>query len=85
MNGIKANAGMRVEQEVDIVLRKLQLKIFSQPSEGVLLTTDMRHKHYKANENRIVLKDGILLPKNYRETDSVTYYQVLIPKQLHIQ
>ena len=48
----------------------------------MLLTTDRRFKHYKANEDRIILKDGLLFRKNYGETGSVKYYQILIPKQL---
>ena len=48
----------------------------------MLLTTDSRFKHYKANEDRIILKDGLLFRKYYGETGSVKYYQILIPKQL---
>ena len=48
----------------------------------MLLATDRRYKHYKANEDRIILKDGLLLRKYYRGTGSVKYYQILIPKQL---
>ena len=46
------------------------------------MTTDRRFKHYKANEDRIILKDGLLFRKDYGETGSVKYYQILIPKQL---
>ena len=46
------------------------------------MTTDRRFKHYKANEDRIILKDGLLFRKYYGETGSVNYYQILIPKQL---
>ena len=48
----------------------------------MLLTTDKRFKHYKANEDRIILKDGLLLRKNYGETGNIKYYQIIIPKQL---
>ena len=48
----------------------------------MILTTDRRRKHYKANEDRIILKNGLLFPKNYGETGSVKYSQILIPKQL---
>ena len=48
----------------------------------VLLATDRRFKHYKANEDRIILKDGLLFRKHYGEIGSVKYYQILIPKQL---
>ena len=48
----------------------------------MLLATDRQFKHYKANEDRIILKDGLLLQKYYGETGSIKYYQILIPKQL---
>ena len=82
LHGIKANARIRVEQDADLVLKTLKLKILGQPHDDVLLTTDRQFKHYKALENRIILKDGLLLRKYYGETGSVQYYQILMPKQL---
>ena len=82
MNGIKANARIRVEQDVDLGLKNLKLKILGQPFDEVLLMTDSRYKNYKANEDRIILKDGLLYRKYFGETGSVKYYQILIPKQL---
>ena len=57
INGIKASARIRVEQDFDVVLKNLKLKIIGQPHDDVLLATDRRYKHYKANEDRIILKD----------------------------
>ena len=82
INGIKASARIRVEQDSDLVLKNLKLKILGQPHDDVLLATDRRFKHYKANEDRIILKDGLLFRKHYGETGSVKYYQILIRKQL---
>ena len=82
LHGIKANTKIRVEQDADLVLKNLKLKVLSQPHDAVLLTTDRRFKPYKANEDRIILKDGLLFRKYYGETGSVKYYQILIPKQL---
>ena len=82
LHGIKANARRGVEQDADLVLKNLKLKILGQPHDDVLLTTDSRFKHYKANEDRIILKDGLLFRKYYGKTGSVKYYQILIPKQL---
>ena len=82
LHGIKANLKIRVEQDADLVLKNLKLKILGQPHNDVLLTTDRRFKHYKANEDRIILKDGLLFQKYYGETSSVKYDQILIPKQL---
>ena len=82
INRIKASAQIRVEQDADLVLKNLKLKILGQPHDNVLLATDRRLKHYKTNEDRIILKDWLLFRKNYEETASVKYYQILIPKQL---
>ena len=60
----------------------MKLKILGQPYDEVLIMTDSRYKNYKANEDRIILKDGLLFRKNFGETGSVKYYQNLIPKQL---
>ena len=82
IHGNKTNARIRVEQDADLVLKNLKLKILGQPHDEVLLTTGGRFKHYKANEDRIILKDRLLSRKYYGETGSVKYYQILIPKQL---
>ena len=44
-NGIKAKALIRVEQDVNLVLKNLKLKIFAYPHDDVLLTTDRQFKH----------------------------------------
>ena len=82
MNGIKANAKIRVEQDVDLVLKNMKLKILDQPHDEMVIITDSGYKNYIANEDRIILKDGLLFRKNFGETGSVKYYQILIPKQL---
>ena len=82
MNGIKAKARILVEQDVDLVLKNMKLKILGQPYDEVLIKTDSRYKNYKANEDCIIFKDGLLFRKYFGETGSVKYYQILIPKQL---
>ena len=82
MNGIKANARIRVEQNFDLVLTNMKLKILGQPHDEVLVMTDSRYKNYKANEDRIYLKDSLLFRNYFGETGSVKYYQILLPKQL---
>ena len=82
IHGIKASARIRVEQDADLVLKNLKLKILDQPHDDVLSVTDRQYKHYKANQDRIILKVGLLFRKYYGETGSVKYYQNLIPKQL---
>ena len=82
MNGIKANARIRVEQDVELKLKNMKLKILSQPHDIVLMMTEPRYKNYKANEDRVILKDGLLFRKFFGETGNVKYYQIFIPKQL---
>ena len=82
LHGIKANARIRVEQDADLLFKNLKLKILGQPHDDVLLTTDRRFKHYKTNEDLIILKDGLLFREYYGETGSVNYYQILILKPL---
>ena len=82
MNGIKAKSRIRVEQDVDLVLKYMKLKILGQPHDEVLVMTDSRYEIYKANENCIIFKDGLLFRKYFGETGSVKYYQILKPKQL---
>ena len=58
MNGTKTNARLLVEQDADLVLNNLKLKILGKPYDDVVFTTERRFKHYKANEDRTILKDG---------------------------
>ena len=82
MNRIKANARIRVKQDVDLLLKNMKLKILGQQYDEVLIMTDSRYKNYKANEERIILKDGLLFRKYFGETCSFKYYQIFIPKHL---
>ena len=82
MNGIETKGRIRIEQDVDPVSINLRQKILSQTHDEVLLTTDRRYKHYKTNEDRIILKGSLLFRKHNIETGSVKNYQFLIPKHL---
>ena len=42
MNGIKVNARIRVEQDFDLVLKNMKLKLLGQPHDEVLMVTDSR-------------------------------------------
>ena len=79
INGIKTNARIRVKQDVDLLLKNMKLKVLGQPYDEMLIMTDSRYKNYKANEDRIILKDGLLFRKYFGETGSVKYYQIPIP------
>ena len=82
MNGIRANARIRSEQDVYLVLKNMKLKILGQPHDEIIMITDSRYKNNKANEVRINLEDRLLFRKYFGETGSLKYYQILIPKQI---
>ena len=65
LHGIKANAQIRVKQDADLVLKNLKLKILGQLHDDVLSRTDRRFELYRANEDRIIFKDGLLFRKYY--------------------
>ena len=53
---MKANARIRVEQDVNFVLKKMKLKVLGQSHDELLMMTDSRYKNYKANGDRIISK-----------------------------
>ena len=81
MNGIKANAQKRIDQDVNWVVMKPEVKVSGQPHFEMLSTTDRRYKHNKAND-RVILKSSLLFRKGYGEPGSVKHYQIFIQKQL---
>ena len=81
-NGIKTNARILVEQDVDLVLKQMNLKTLGQALDEVIMMTNSQDKHYKANEDRIFLKDSQMFRKYFGETGNVKYYQIPIPKQI---
>ena len=80
MNGTKAKARIRIEQDVDKVLKKMKMKIEGQPHNKVQITRDSRYKHYEANEDHIILKDELLFRKWFGETGNVKFLQILTPQ-----
>ena len=63
-------------------MKNLKRELLGQLYDELLLTADRQYKHYKANEDRIILKDGLLFRIFVGETDSVNYYKVVVTKQL---
>ena len=65
----------------------LKLKILGPPFDEVRLITDKQFKHYKAKEDHILLKEGLLFRKYCGDTGNINikYYQRLIHRQLVIE
>ena len=56
--------------------------MLGQPHNEVLLPMDRQLKRHKPFEDRIILKDGILIRNHYGESAGIKIYQNLYPKQL---
>ena len=80
LDRIKAKARIRVEQAVHPVFKNLKVRDLA--NHEVLLTMFRRIKHYKANDGRIFLEDGLFFRKNYGKGGNVKYYRISIPKQV---
>ena len=63
-------------------MKNLKLKVLRWPYNVVLLKLYSRFQQYKANEDRIILRDGLLLRKCYGEIGSLINCQILLSKLL---
>ena len=53
-----------------------------EPYDTQLLNDDPRATKYLAQEDRIIIKDGLLYRQNFGDTGKIIYLQVLLPQQL---
>ena len=79
---IKENARIRNEQDADPLLKALKLRILHEEYDKHLLKTEPRGRNLLRHEERMIMKDGILMRKYYGEDGSVTHNPVVIPKHL---
>ena len=79
---IKENARIRNEQYADTLLKALKLRISHEEYDKHFLKTERRGRNLLRHEERIILKDGVLMRKYYGEDGSVTHNQIIIPKHL---
>ena len=79
---IKDIARIRNEQDADPLLKTLKLRILHENYDKYLLKTKPRGRNLLRHEGRIIMKDGVLMRKNYGEDGSVTHNQVVISKHL---
>ena len=73
---------LRPYQDQDPVLRNLKLKILKEPYDTQLLNDDPRAAKYLTQDDRIIIKDGLLYRQYFGDTGKVKYLRVLLPQQL---
>ena len=70
------------EQDADPLLKALKQRISHEEYDKHLLKTEPRGRNLLRHEERIIMKDGVLMRKYYGEDGSVTHNQIIIPKHL---
>ena len=70
---IKESARIRNEQDADPILKALKLRILLEEYDKHLLKTEPRGRNLLRHEERLIMKDGVLMSNYYGEDRSVTH------------
>ena len=73
---------MAKEQNNDVNLQQLKLKIQKEEYSETILIQDTRYQHYLRQLDRMSIQDGIITRQYYDETGNIDYNKVLLPKHL---
>ena len=73
---------MAIEQNNDITLQQLRLKLQKEENSETILQQDPRYRHYCRQLDRLSVHADIIYRDYYDETGSVQFCQVLLPKHL---
>ena len=79
---MKEDARNRVGQDSELVFKAIKRKLICEENDKHLLQTDPTAKRLLVHENRLIVKDGILMRKYYGECGQVTNHQIVIPEHL---
>ena len=71
-----------VEQNNDVILQQMRLKILKENYSETILLQDNRYQHYCRQMDRLSVMDEIIPRQYFDETESIEYNQVLLPKHL---
>ena len=73
---------LAIEQNNDIILEQLKLKLLKEEYSEPILLQDNRYQLYSRQFDRLSIIDNILARQNSDETGSVKHNQILLPKHL---
>ena len=71
---------MAIEQNNDITLQQLRLKLKKEEYSETILQQEPRYRHYCRQLDRLSVHEDIIYRDCYDETGSVQFRQVLLPK-----
>ena len=73
---------MAIEQQNDITLKQLRLKLQKEEYSETILQQNPRYRHYCRQLVRLSVHEDIIFRDYYDETGSVQFRQALLPKHL---
>ena len=73
---------MAIEQQSDIILHQLRLKLQKKENSETILQQDPRYRHYCRQLDRLSVHDDIIFRDFYDETGGVQFRQALLSKHL---
>ena len=82
LGAIKENARIRNEQNADVILKTIKAKVGNEEHDEHLLKTNPIAQTLLKHETRIIIKDGVLMRKDYGEGGQITHYQIILPTQI---
>ena len=82
LENLAKSTTMAVEQQNDLILHQLRLKLHKEEYSKTTLQQDPRYRHYCRQLDRLSVYDDIIFRDYYDETGSVHFRQALIPKHL---
>ena len=73
---------MAIEQQIDVILHQLRLKLQKEDYSETILQQDPRYRHYCSQIDRLSVQEDIVTRDYYDETGNVQYRQAFLPKDL---
>ena len=78
----KKIARIRNEPDGDLLLKALMIRLLHEEYDKHLLKTEPRGRNLLRHEERIIVKDGVLMRRYYEEYGTVTHHHFLIPEHI---
>ena len=73
---------MAIEQQNDVILHQLRLKLQKEDYSETILQPDSRYRHYCSQLDRLSVQEDIVIRDYYDETGNVQNPQALLPEHL---
>ena len=69
-----------IEQNNDVILQQLKLKLQKEEYSETILIQDIRYQHYLRQLDRLSIQNDVIIRQYYDETGNIKYNQILLKK-----